>query len=476
MAHSITNKLRGTLAAFIALVAALLLVPGTAFADPAVMGNGILKVAGLHDGDNVEIYKIVDIKVDGESNQLEYSWANGYDDTTFGITLEEYLNGVENSDSAEKNADVIAAYLAAREIEPTASGKVDSRDEMGNWRYTFRDLTSGQYLIKVNNENDATRVYQTTIGSVAPKAVDGEWVMETVENYTQVNLKSDSLNPAKNIAGKDSVDNLSIGDRVLFTLYVTIPEYTDTTDRTFVVSDEMDPTFQFDGLRGNGVNINRDYYTFEQVDNQHFSVAINEEGLKEHAGERLRIEYYAVVTSDASYDTALANTMSVTFSTDSVSDNIETAEDTVYATVYAAQFQKNAADTNKGLPGAVFEVYKKGDTPGEDAPVLTAESDENGLLSFDGLGAGEYILHEKSAPAGYKLAADMEFTIESDVQEDYSGTVQDFTGTAIVDEVVNPAEELPTTGGAGTVAFTAAGVVIMAGAAAFIIRSRKNNN
>lgn len=38
MAHSITNKLRGTLAAFIALVAALLLVPGTAFADPAVMG------------------------------------------------------------------------------------------------------------------------------------------------------------------------------------------------------------------------------------------------------------------------------------------------------------------------------------------------------------------------------------------------------------------------------------------------------
>ena len=35
--------------------------------------------------------------------------------------------------------------------------------------------------------------------------------------------------------------------------------------------------------------------------------------------------------------------------------------------------------------------------------------------------------------------------------------------------------ELPVTGGAGTVALTAAGVVLVAGAAAFIVRSRKEN-
>ena len=47
-----------------------------------------------------------------------------------------------------------------------------------------------------------------------------------------------------------------------------------------------------------------------------------------------------------------------------------------------------------------------------------------------------------------------------------------------IGDVVNTKDdtiELPTTGGAGTVALTAAGVVLVAGAAAFIVRSRKEN-
>ena len=124
----------------------------------------------------------------------------------------------------------------------------------------------------------------------------------------------------------------------------------------------------------------------------------------------------------------------------------------------------------------MFDVYREG----IEDPIFTGvTSDENGLITIDGLSNGNYTLVETSAPAGYALADPVEFTINSvDENKDgiFEGKMYDFTGTAIVDEVVNPAEELPTTGGAGTVAFTAAGVVIMAGAAAFIIRSRKNNN
>ena len=70
---------------------------------------------------------------------------------------------------------------------------------------------------------------------------------------------------------------------------------------------------------------------------------------------------------------------------------------------------KNGSDDKSNLDGAEFEVYAGESATGK--PVATATTD-NGMLSFDKLTANAtYTLHEKTAPAGYKLMADVVFKV-----------------------------------------------------------------
>ena len=70
---------------------------------------------------------------------------------------------------------------------------------------------------------------------------------------------------------------------------------------------------------------------------------------------------------------------------------------------------KNGSYGVEKLDGAVFEVYAGESATGK--PVATATTD-NGMLSFDKLTANAtYTLHEKTAPAGYKLMADVVFKV-----------------------------------------------------------------
>ena len=70
---------------------------------------------------------------------------------------------------------------------------------------------------------------------------------------------------------------------------------------------------------------------------------------------------------------------------------------------------KNGSYGVEKLDGAEFEVYAGESATGK--PVATATTD-NGMLSFDKLTANAtYTLHEKTAPAGYKLMADVVFKV-----------------------------------------------------------------
>lgn len=510
MAHSIRKKLRGLVAAFAAVLVALSVAPGAALAEPAVMTGGSLKVYGrnVNEGDNIELYKIVDIVVDDESNELTYKWTDGVTDSTFEMTLEQYLDVADgsaaDSDAKRELGDKVAQVVINGEWSASAKGTVVSTDDYGNWAYTFTDLESGQYLILVNNENDPTRVYPATIATVAPEAVDGEWAWP--ENPAQVSLKASEVEIIKNVSfggltSDDSIDGASNGDLMRFTIYADIPEYRVTEGRTFTITDMMSQgidlvysnrnTWQ---LRVGGSTVNaypnggvfnpgdtlvRDDFTITlSVDGRTLSIAFNPSFLEEHSGDRIQFSYWAEVTDAATYESALTNTASMTFSKYNWGDETETQDsNTIYATVYGARFLKVADDTNEPLSGAVFDVYKADATIGEDAPVLTGvTSGEDGIITVDGLGAGSYVLHETSAPAPYSTT-DREFTIESKVNpETYAGWQYDFTNDPIVDEVANPAIDLPSTGEMGTIAFTAAGIGIMAAAASFIIRSRKSEN
>ena len=72
---------------------------------------------------------------------------------------------------------------------------------------------------------------------------------------------------------------------------------------------------------------------------------------------------------------------------------------------------KNGSDNKSNLNGAAFEVYAGESATG--TPVATATT-VNGALSFDRLTANAtYTLHEKTAPAGYELMADVVFMVDA---------------------------------------------------------------
>lgn len=128
------------------------------------------------------------------------------------------------------------------------------------------------------------------------------------------------------------------------------------------------------------------------------------------------------------------------------------------------------------------EITNASDNIETTTTLTVGESDNNmGKLSISGLDVGSYILKETKAPAGYNLLSQpKEFTItdakDNDAEPDASdeekdtpdGIIDDVnagdnnsTGYISFDVINTQGFTLPTTGGMGTVLFTAGGVVLM---------------
>lgn len=121
--------------------------------------------------------------------------------------------------------------------------------------------------------------------------------------------------------------------------------------------------------------------------------------------------------------------------------------------------------------------------------------DNNGVLHFDGLAAGEYTITEVVAPNGYNLLEEPiiitigcevpeEVTEENDkanwsyITTDNDGLTAANVGTDENGRISLTVENnagtlLPSTGGIGTTIFYAAGIILMAGAVFFVVRRKK---
>ena len=97
---------------------------------------------------------------------------------------------------------------------------------------------------------------------------------------------------------------------------------------------------------------------------------------------------------------------------------------------------------------------------------------------FEDLAAGTYTAKETTVPAGYLQAPDQKFTLTAaDCTNDNPATkdIVENNYKVSADKVVDPNKPtLPVTGGAGTFALTATGLVLVAGASTLIVmRKRK---
>lgn len=478
MKNFLHNKMRGVVTAVATALLALAVAPtaATAAENYEAMTGGSLRVTNVKEGDEVSLYKVVNWTYDKTTNDAK--WEFVYD---FDIEPENY---VENQ--KEANANKIAAYI--NDDTHTIADPKSATVKKGETSVTIDGLTSGQYLIQVSNVKDATRVFQNTIESVIPEGKGATYEWPTTNPMFKAELKAtDMTKPGsvldKKIDGKDAIDKKGNGDEVTFTITSLIPVYT-AGGRTYTITDVMTEGIDlkeadwtnFDIKVGDQqaanctLNFANDGKTFTlQFDNLYQSG---------YGGQTLTITYKGIINNKAKFEADQTNKATLKFSTNSYDDATRTVEDTVSATVYGLKFIKvEEGKTDKTLAGAEFQIVRKDDSK----VVATATSGNNGIVTVDGLGAGDYILKETKAPAGYKLPTeDFEFTINSHMDENghFAGvqySTEIFANGVVTNAPNTFATNLPETGGAGTLGLTVAGVVAMAAAAAIVIRMRKQD-
>lgn len=245
--------------------------------------------------------------------------------------------------------------------------------------------------------------------------------------------------------------------------------------------------------------------------------------IKEYA--KIRVVYTATANSDIgvvgqnSNTNGNRNTAYLDYNNNPYEPNStswETAEDLATVYTYGIQVSKVDDKTNP-LPGAEFtlstnqegtekiQFVKTSDGTYRVAPtaestadtlVVAADGTNKGKLTLSGLDAGTYYLIETKAPDGYtKLSAAISVEIKdtkngvndaaptgSNGKPEYTLTTPDATETEATDgyvplTVVNSKGfTLPSTGGMGTVLFTAIGIVLMGGGLVLLLLYLRRRN
>lgn len=193
------------------------------------------------------------------------------------------------------------------------------------------------------------------------------------------------------------------------------------------------------------------------------------------------VSFNAYVNSNAASQTAIPNDAILNFDNDYATgggDGELKDETDIYRTDLIIYKTDEASNP---IAGVGFTVYKT--NPATDAGVTKGDAigserftDVEGKITITDLPAGTYIISETTVPANYKKADDVTITIEAikdTASNKYTGAYK-FTGTDKISDTENDnmktivnikGQELPGTGGMGTIIFTVAGagVVLVAG-------------
>lgn len=317
-------------------------------------------------------------------------------------------------------------------------------------------------------------------------------------------------------------DTVAINDLVTFRLTAGVPEYLENAAvKTFKISDNLpegmtlrdNPSFTVKGYTNDNADSTElssttDYTVAQQPDtNMDFTLEFTYDRIKSYS--KITVEYSVTMNKDTvvfeggDKPNGTENHAVLTYVKDQLTGATANLEDKAIVYSYGIQVTKKGESSGEGqgepLTGAVFTLKKAdaGETeisfvsdgngsyrvaePTETSTATTkltvGTSDPmKGILKLSGLDVGEYLLTEVQAPAGYnKLSAPISINIQDDTAGTDSGPdgkpeytnsedgneVEADDGYVPVTVINTQGFTLPTTGGMGTVLFTAGGVVLM---------------
>lgn len=514
------------------------------------------------------------------------------------LTLEN-----DNSELLDAFADVVADYYVGEDQQvvwnylstPAGTGETvkDTVEEGQPQTYTakIKNLPAGYYLVKEDTIAE---------GSAAGNAYT-KYMLNLVKDV-EVQAKADVPTLDKQVQDKDDgsanpedATNVSVGDKVTYTLTSKVPEMDGYDKYYFVVNDTLSKGLTLDQ---NSIAINivdsDEPHTVQQTltKDTHFTVTTSngpEDGetslkivfknfiqWKERAGQDIVITYDATLDKDAVIgNTGNLNDAKLTYSNDPNykytgkpgNPDEPNPDEPVGVTpssktnVYTTQIQLNKVDENgRPLTGAEFTIegngvvitgvtttnnfepadngtyyklkngaytttppvtgggendtsalyesisqkYKKSEPTTswikkDTTTKVTGTVGKDGVVTFEGLGAGTYTITETKTPANYNTIDPITLTISCDVPDEivtgeepctWSATYRvgdgsqdtvtaDGNGTISINVENRSGTQLPSTGGIGTTIFLWGGAGLMLAVLLLLglrIRSKKEEN
>lgn len=526
------GKASKALALCLALLMAIGLFGTTAFAL-GQNDTGNITVSGVENGVAVSAYRLMDVKINanGQPQEPVYTWVSAIagwvrDNYSDYIGKEETDNSVQSAFSTAE-ADAIAVFydaLAAAIKDGSIPGfPAAVTENAANGGATLSNLAMGNYLILIEN---GYRVYRPSAVNLVPEWKDGSWQMTAP---AAVVVKSSEPTISKTVkadgtaAGQEK-DNASIGDTVTFEIVADVPQFpANALAKNYAISDKLPDglkltagSLEVYGLKGEEDPVllkANDAYTQETArpggkGTSTFTLTFDYDKISGY--DQIRVEYTAMLTDKAVLGaTGNVNTAYLDYSNDPyVKDSLTSQDDSATVYTYGLDISKvDKKNTATLLAGAEFELYASlaNATVGENKISFVREEDgvyrvatqdddaENktttlavgadeavkGKLIIKGLDAGKWYLKETKAPGGYNLLAspvEVEIVDADDagaLDGQVEGAAADAIGAAVALVTLQVANDngfqLPTTGGIGTILFTAVGVVLMGAAVVLVI-------
>lgn len=501
--------------------------------DGSTIGEINVKLQNDADAGVFTAYKLLDVSkytdntlkvsiptTDGGKAQAFWNTYTGK--TTATITdIKNTLNG--QVDATAQSRSIVDAFLNYEGAKPTGVTSALNGTNIAKITADF-----GFYIIQQTLPSSGSYIASAPIVACLPmKGTDSLW-----KSVYTAKPKDDDVTLTKKVKAtgdgfKDETIT-NIGDTVTYEIKAKLPVYGDDilADANFkyIIKDTLPSGVTYDDgsvsieFKDAGVNYIDKSTEYKLVKDESILTLTNTDGsaisgsdyktnIMDQGYKYVKIQFSATLNGDATIE-GIGNENKVALDYSSAVGSYKTL--TASAKVYTLRLDITKIDKDGGAPlsGAEFQVYKNaGDVSDENKAItFIALSDIDGVKAYrvatdgesgtktivvttsdveakrgkviiQGLDDTTYYFKETVAPTGYTKPSSP-FAIEVK-----PGTEDHVSGTDLTLAFKNPIQtasientttiDLPTTGGIGTIVFTAGGVLLMAGALFFLFGNKK---